>query len=564
MHPYVAEDFTPAEREVLSRYFSNVDGPVFALQNLPEVVKGALFARYSRSSKSLRRLFLDEFAGDVGALGTEGARGSSGAHSRAAALYDKVFSEFGDDSVAQLGGAHLACEQSSNLLTKILERGRLASYLEQSTRYIPYDAPMADGRFRYYRDPQVISALGPRYEADMDAAFSAYASVFAAVAEHLERVEVAPDGVAQPAWRRALRARALDAARGLLPAATLSNVGIFASGQAFESLLLRMRVDPLPEAREYAQLMLAELRKVIPSFVSRVDRPDRGGAWSEYLRATRARSEEVARATVRRAGGERKEAAAEPGPGVRLVGFDPAGETKILTGILFERGGVSEARAHEIALGLSASERAELFEAYVGERANRRHRPGRAFERTYYRFEIVSDYGAFRDLQRHRMLTIEWQSLSPAFGYATAEDVCDAGVEGRYREAMERSGELYSAIGGAGLAAQAPYALAMAWRIRYCIKLNVREALYLIELRSDPQGHPSYRRIAREMHRCIGEEAGHWLVSASMHFLGGEAPLHGRLEAESRHAAKVAGEAGSLSEQTWWRAGAWGIGSAPD
>ncbi len=535
MQPYVVEQFTPAEQAILGRYFTNVDKPVFALVNLPEVVKGALFARYSRSAKSLRRLFLDEFAGDVPAWEAHGeGPGTQGATSRSHALYDRVFSEFGDDSVAQLGGAHLACEQASNVLTKVLERGRLASYLEQSTRYIPYDSPLPDGRMRYYRDAAVSAALGGRYEADMDAAFASYAKVFAATQEHLERSETAPAGVGEGPWRRALRARALDAARGLLPAGTLSNVGIFASGQAYESLLLRMRIDPLPEVVQYGEMMLAELRKVIPAFLTRVDRADRGGAWSEYLRKTRAGTEEAVRRVVDRYGSQEEAAAGHDGDSVRLVGFDPPGETKILTGILFERGGISDARAHEIAKSLSDTERAELFAAYVGERQNRRHRPGRAFERTYYRFEIVSDYGAFRDLQRHRMLTIEWQSLSPSFGYTLPEDVVAGGEEAEYRRAMERSAELHGAMTRAGLSAQAPYALGMGWRMRYCIKLNVREALYLIELRSDPQGHPSYRKIAKEMHRCIVEEAGHRLVGSAMSFLGGDAPAHGRLQAESR------------------------------
>src|SRR5438132_7262933 len=149
---YAAERFTDDEADVLRRYFTNRDGPVFALVNLPEVVKGALFARYSRSSLSLRRLFLKEFVGDLDISGDETIDATVGLR-RAEELYDRVFFEYGDDSVAQLGGVHLACEQASNLLTKILERGRLMSYLEQSTRYIAYDARLSNGRYRYYRDP---------------------------------------------------------------------------------------------------------------------------------------------------------------------------------------------------------------------------------------------------------------------------------------------------------------------------------------------------------------------------------------------------------------------------
>src|ERR1700734_701124 len=150
MHAYVAEDFTDAEVAVLRRYFTNLEGPVFALVNLPEVVKGALFARYSRSSKSLRRLFLDEFVEDLDIAGDETIDATMGLR-RAEELYARVFGEYGDASVAQLGGGHLACDQASNILTKVLERGRLMSYLEQSTRYIAYDSRLSTGHYRYCR-----------------------------------------------------------------------------------------------------------------------------------------------------------------------------------------------------------------------------------------------------------------------------------------------------------------------------------------------------------------------------------------------------------------------------
>src|SRR5881409_2804390 len=174
MPKYVEESFTAEEADVLRPYLTNLDQPVFALVNLPEVVKGALFARYSRTHKSLRRLFLDEFVGDLDLTGDVGVDASVGLR-RAEELYERVFLEYGDDSVAQLGGVHLACEQSSNVLTKILEWGRLMAYLEQSTRYIPYDARLG-GRYRYYRPAEVLdSALGARYVADMDALFDSYA-----------------------------------------------------------------------------------------------------------------------------------------------------------------------------------------------------------------------------------------------------------------------------------------------------------------------------------------------------------------------------------------------------
>src|SRR6188474_997698 len=283
---YVPEEFSSAECDVLRRYFTNLDGPVFALVNLPEVVKGALFARYSRSPKSLRRLFLDEFVGDLDVTGDQTIDATIGLD-RAEELYERVFFDYGDDSVAQLGGVHLACEQASNLLTKILEWGRLMSYLEQSTRYIAYDSRLG-GRYRYFRDPQVLAGpLGTRYVGDLDRIFDAYIAAAEQVTEHVRAVVERDPDDSEFVYRTATRAKALDAVRGILPAAATSNVGIYGTGQGFEALLLRMRANPLPESREYADLMLHELRKVIPSFLRRVDLPDRGGRWSEYFETTR-------------------------------------------------------------------------------------------------------------------------------------------------------------------------------------------------------------------------------------------------------------------------------------
>ena len=292
MTAYVPEEFDSAEADVLRRYFTNLDGPVFALVNLPEVVKGALFARYSRSPKSLRRLFLDEFVGDLDISGDLTIDATVGLR-RAEDLYEKVFVEYGDDSVAQLGGVHLACEQASNILTKVLEWGRLMSYLEQSTRYIAYDARLG-GRYRFYRDPAVLaSRLGTRYVGDMDRLFDAYSQALSTVTDHVRAtVQRDPDD-SDFVFRQATRAKALDAVRGILPSAALSNVGIYGSGQSFEALLLRLRAHPLPEARDYGELMLHELRKVIPSFLRRVDIAERGGRWSTYLATTRDQTAEL-------------------------------------------------------------------------------------------------------------------------------------------------------------------------------------------------------------------------------------------------------------------------------
>jgi thymidylate synthase ThyX len=538
MLPYASETFTDAERSLLRHYVTNLDGPVFALVNLPEVVKGALFARYSRSAKSLRRLFLDEFVGDLDVSGDATVDATMGLR-RAEELYEVVFGDYGDDSVAQLGGVHLACEQASNVLTKVLERGRLMAYLEQSTRYIPYSSRLATGHYRYYRDPAVLdSPLGARYIGDMDRMFDTYAELLPRLRDYLTRSIPKPADVSDVAFRHAVRARALDALRGLLPAASLSNVGIYGSGQSYELLVMRMRAHRLPEVRSYAELMLEELQKVIPSFLTRLDRPDRGGVWVNYL----AENEEAMVGLVGRlwpdAGVEGAGVGTPGAPdagatSVELVDFDPLGEEKVLVAMCYPYSGLSE---HEVARRISRlgpAERAAIVEAYVGERRNRRHRPGRALERTDYRFDIVSDYGAFRDLQRHRMLTVEWQPLGTSLGWSVPDVVTEAGLEGPYRESIERSGELYEAM-RAPFPEQAAYAVALAFNIRYVLQLSAREAMHVLELRSTLQGHPAYRVIAQEMHRQIADRAGHRALAAAMTYVDHRETHLGRLDAEAR------------------------------
>jgi len=529
MHPYVVEQFTDEERRFLSRFVTNTDRPVFGLVNLPEVVKGALFARYSRSRKSLRRLLLDEFRDDLEGLEVDVDRTAA---DRAERLYQRVFDEYGDDSVAQLGGAHVAVEQASNLLTKVLEWGRLGAYLEQSTRYMRYD-DKPGGRYRYYVDPDVAaSPLGETYRREMDATFDGYSALFEPVLAWARERFPQEDGVSDAVYRNTLNAKACDVLRGLLPAATVSNVGIFATGQAYENLLLRLRSHELAEAREVGDLLLAELRQVIPSFLVRVDRPDRGGVWSDYLRATRDATRAVADEVL---GGEKPADA----PEVALVDWDDDAETDIVVAMLYPYSDLPEAQLRRLVEDMPSAERTRVVEAYAGERRNRRHRPGRALERAFYRFDVLGDYGAFRDLQRHRMLTIEWQELGCRHGYDVPPEIVEAGAEDDWHRIMERQARLWESL-RADFPRQAQYAVGLAWKLRYSMNLNARAAMQMLELRTTPQGHPSYRRVAQEMHRQIGEVAGHHAIAAMMRFVDyGQAELE-RLEAEKASEAKRA------------------------
>ena len=435
---YPVETFSDAERALLAPRFSNLDRPVFALVGLPETVKGALFARYSRYQGTLRRLYLDEFADSLGATAAQPVSDAVEGE-RAAALYERIFVGYGDDSVAQLGGAHVACEWVSNVLTKVLQRPRLGAYLEQSTRYIAYDAAMTedDHRYRYYRDAE----LGGDYERAMDAIFAIYANLLPRVTTWADEAFPAPDGEPTAAHRRAIKAKALDLLRGLLPAASLSHMGIYASGQTYEQLILHLLAHPLPEARTAGRGILDAVQAVMPSFVSRVERPDRGGEWIGYLEAR----ERAAERWVARLGLDREHDGEAARPSVRLLHVD-GDEASLLAALLFEAAGADEQSLLIRVDALSSDERTELLADLVGQRSNRRHRPGRGFEALRYRFEIVSDYGAFRDLQRHRMLTVQWQRLTPDLGAGVPEEVDAAGAGDDYRRALEISRDAYERL----------------------------------------------------------------------------------------------------------------------
>ena len=507
---YPEEQLTEAERARLAPHVTSLDAPVFALTNLPETVKGALFARYSRYPGTLRRLLLDEFGDSLGAAGgaspeVEGAR--------AAELYERIFLGYGDDSVAQLGGAHVACEWVSNVLTKVLQRPRIGAYLEQSTRYIAYDAPMdgqPGGPYRYFRSAE----LGPEYGEAMDTLFSIYSAALPEVqAWAAERYPAAP-GESPAAHARAIKAKALDLLRGLLPAASLSHMGIYASGQTYEQLVLHLLAHPLPEAQRYGRMILEAVQGVIPSFVTRVERPDRGGRWVEYLRSR----EEAGRRWAARLGLDEREKG--DAPSVRLTRVEGE-EEDLLAALLFEVSGVDGDAARAAVAALDEEGRRALLADLVGERENRRHRPGRGYEALRYRFEIVSDYGAFRDLQRHRMLTVQWQPLTPDLGAGVPEEVDLAGAGDEYRRALETSARAYERLLEAGHdRVTAQYALCLGYRMRYVLDLNAREAMQLIELRSGREGHPSYRAVAHAMHARIAEV--HPLVAATFTHLDTE------------------------------------------
>jgi thymidylate synthase ThyX len=476
-----------AESEVLSRYCTNVDRRAFALRNLPEVVKGALFSRYSRTEKSLRRVLLDEFLREPDAgLDADGRVDEE----RAEDFYQRVLVGFGDDSVAELAGAHLAVERVSNLAAKALEDSRVGiSPLEKSTRYVRFDRPGPDGRYAYHRGPELAHSA---YEPAMEALFAAYSDLVGPLTERVRERHPREEGETERAWKSATRARALDLLRGLLPAATLTNLGLYGNGRAFEYLLTKLAASDLPECRGLAGELHAELAQVIPAFVRRALDERYGGPAAEYLAGARRR---VAALAPRDAGRP-----APSGPEVRLVEHDADAERRVVAAALFPH---SDLPLSE--LGDARVDVGTVLDALLAGRTNRRHRAPRAFEHTSYTFEITANFGAYRDLQRHRMLSQERQLLGTALGYDVAPELAAYGVEARVREAIEGAAAAHRALAADLGPALAQYAVPLAFRLRWQFRATLREVYHLCELRTTPQGHPDYRLVAQEMFLRVRE-----------------------------------------------------------
>jgi thymidylate synthase ThyX len=483
-------EFTAAESALLGRYFTNLDRPVFALRNLPEVVKGALFSRYSRTEKSLRRVLLDEFINEPDSgfeqlAGMQAGPDDMLAVRRAEEFYERVLVGYGDDSVAELAGAHVAVERVSTLAAKALEDSRIGiSPLEKSTRYVRFDRPGPDGRHLYHRGPELSH---PAYEAAADALFQVYSDLIEPLTNAIRERFPLEDGETDRAWKSATRAKALDMLRGLLPAGTLTNLGLFGNGRAFEYLITKMAAHDLPECRRVGADLHRELELVIPSFVKRaVD--ERYGA-PAAKRISRIRSE-IARLAPRsgRAG---------TGPSVTLLEHDPDAERKVVAAALFPE---TDAGWTEL-----EGDPAALLEVMLGDRANRRQRAPRALEHAQYAFEIVANFAAYRDLHRHRMLTQDRQLLGTALGYDTPPGLAQLGMEGRFQSAIEAGAAAYAALERGAGPAVAQYVVPLAFRVRWYFRVNLREIYHLCELRTTPQGHPDYRWVAQEMFRLVRE-----------------------------------------------------------
>lgn len=503
------ETFSDSQLKILEKYVTNTNGHVFVLRNLPEVIKGALFSRYSRSSLGLRSLLLKEFVSNdeeaafAEIVGHPLGEGETEYADQAAAIkkaqnfYDRILDGYGDDSIGELGGAHLAVENISMLAAKMLEDSRIGgSPLEKSTRYVYFDQKIK-GEYLFYREPVLMtSAYRDIYVNTCNMLFDTYSRLIPPLTTLIDSKLPKDPNISKAAYSAALRAKVLDCLRGLLPAGTMTNMGIYGNGRFFEQLIRKLNVSNLAEQQDIGKRMFEELSKVIPSFVRRADPSHHTTqSFSQFFEAMQ---------TELQAAAERNEhfTEAPEEPGVKLISYDGDAVVKVAAALLFANGKRSLAEFQQHCQSLPEEELARILDAGCGARENRRHKSPRALENANFTFEIVADYGVYRDLHRHRMLTQEKQLLSCDYGFYVPREIIDTENESEYLAAMHKAKEVYDVI-AKELPEEAQYVVPMAYNIRWYFQVNLRALQWLCELRSSAAGHPNYRLVAQIMAKQV-------------------------------------------------------------
>jgi len=529
----VLSEFSNSEKEELLKHFSNLDDSVFAIISPRQVDRGALMSRYSRTDKSMRKIFLDEFLQN---------------ENRGEEFYNKVLLEYGDDSVAELGEAQIAIEGLSNIAVKKIEDRRIGlSYLEKSSRYVAWDKKV-NGEFKFYREPEIMNSRhADRYLEACNQDFEVYSKNIQPVINYMQEqepiqnqrfknskgIEVSfsklssEDEVksATRIYNATIRAKTLDILRGILPASTLTNVGITGNGRAFEYLLTILYSSNLQEEKILANKIHRQLNTTIRSFVRRAD-DDHGKDLQRYLKEIKIKSSILGKKYLKLKG--------RKGLLVDLVDFESQkkAEEKIISSILYEQSnGISFREILAQVKKMKQGDRKKIINAFSSLRQNRRQRPSRAFEMTEYTFDFLTNFGMFRDFHRHRVLTLERQLLTTNHGYMVPEEVKHLGIKKDWDDCMYRSKEVYNLL-RTKTPEQAQYVVNYAYNYPYFMKLNLREAVHLIELRTVPQGHQDYRKVAQEMFKAI--KKAHPNLSNIIKFADMKTHKLERLEAEKR------------------------------
>ena len=503
---------TDAGKKLLESAVTSTEDNVYAFtEDMSPITIAAAMARLSRRADDMRVTILDEFASSTG--------------QKDEALLKRVITAYGDDSVQQLVGQHIVVEGASNLLTKKLEWGRLASYLEQSTRYIFFDQKDEKGNYKYVVPEHFDDETKKAYKQINDMIFDTYSAMVRALTEYVRSNSDVPKSEQDVAWKGATRAQACDAVRPVLPVATKSTVGIFASGQALESLIMHLMADELPEARETGQKILEHSRQVLSTFLERADKPERGGAMVAYMANTGASMKTLADKKL-------PSTHSTSTKRVDLVNYWPLNELDIVPDLLYEHTDMTLRSIREEVASWLYEDKEFALRSYMGERLNRRHKPGRALEKIHYSWDIFCDYGIFRDLQRHRMVDdLLWQDLTPRYGYEIPELVEEAGLTEQFEHCFDLSLKLHSILMQAGYEKEAQYSTLLGHNMRWKITMNARQMFHWCELRTTPHGHPGYRKLVKEMHAKLSEK--HPIIGESMKFVNkDEDPELTRLAAE--------------------------------
>jgi thymidylate kinase/thymidylate synthase ThyX len=502
---------TPAGDKWLKDAVTSTESSVYAFTDkLSPLTIAAAMARLSRRGDDMRVTILDEFANNIG---------------KDEQLLKRVITAYGDDSVQQLAGLHFVVEGASKLMTNILEWGRLGAYLEQSTRYIYFDQKNKEGKYRYYVPTTLKAADKKIYVQHMDKIFDLYSEMVHDLTEYVRAHSTVPEAERDAAFNGATRAQACDAARLVLPTSTSMTIGFYLSGQALESLIMHLLSNELPEAQTIGQDLLAQARKVMPVLLERADKPERGGATIAYRATTAKNVKKFAEDYLPNTHGN-------PVEPVQLVSYWPRNELDLVADMLYEHSDLPLTDIQKEVNHWPIDRKHTVFSAYVGERLNRRHRPGRALEKAHYSWDLVCDFGVFCDLMRHRMVDdLEWQQITPRYGYEMPKLIEDADLVEQYEKCFELSLALYSHMQEKGYGAEAQYATLLGHRMRWKVTYNAREAMHLHELRTSPQGHPGYRKLVLQMHEKLSEV--HPLIGESMQFVNqGEDAELTRLAAE--------------------------------
>ena len=501
------ENFTDVQHTILEQYVTNTRSNIFVLINLPEVIKGALFSRYSRSNLGLRSLLLKEFISDSEQTGFNEMVGVEGRETacqlnairKAQNFYDRILDGYGDDSIGELGGAHLAIENVSMLAAKMLEDARIGgSPLEKSTRYIYFDQKV-NGEYLFYREPILMtSAFRDLYIDTCNMLFDTYSRLIPPLTEMLEKIFPQDPNSSKGAYTAALRAKVLDCLRGLLPAGTFTNMGIFGNGRFYEQLIHKLHCQNLAEMQDVGKKMYEELYKVIPSFIRRSDITHK--THQNFAQVFEAMGVELS--VVAEKAGEYPERTYQTG--VTLVDYDKDAEINVAAALLFAGSNHSMQDLINYCRSLSEDEIQRILDAACSTRETRRNKSPRGLEHTFFTFEIVGDFGVYRDLHRHRMLTQERQFLCCDYGYYIPSEILGTPLEEEYQQAMQKAKIAFDQI-SSDLPEEAQYIVPMAFNVRWYFKANLRALQWLCELRSAPAGHPSYRQVAQSMAKQVCE-----------------------------------------------------------